>query len=99
MRYQAVSKFQPARRDLAFVLPEAVSYAELEGSLKTVRSPLIREIALFDVYRGKGLPENAKSMAVKIILQSDSETLTDEAVEPIVAKLIAAAEGVGAKLR
>ena len=99
VRYQAVSKFQPARRDLAFVLPEAVSYAELEGSLKTVRSPLIREIALFDVYRGKGLPENAKSMAVKIILQSDSETLTDEAVEPIVAKLIAAAEGVGAKLR
>ena len=99
VRYQSVSKFQPARRDLAFVLPEAVSYAELEGSLKTVRSPLIREIALFDVYRGKGLPENAKSMAVKIILQSDSETLTDEAVEPIVAKLIAAAEGVGAKLR
>ena len=99
VRYQAVSKFQPARRDLAFVLPESVSYAELEGSLKTVHSPLIREIALFDVYRGAGLPENAKSMAVKIILQSDSETLTDEAVEPIVAKLIAAAEGVGAKLR
>ena len=99
VRYQAVSKFQPARRDLAFVLPEAVSYAELEGSLKTVRSPLIREIALFDVYRGAGLPENTKSMAVKIILQSDSETLTDEAVEPIVAKLIAAAESVGAKLR
>ncbi|EEP67126.1 phenylalanine--tRNA ligase, beta subunit [Kingella oralis ATCC 51147] len=99
VRYQAVSKFQPARRDLAFVLSEAVSYAELEGSLKTVRSPLIREIALFDVYRGAGLPENTKSMAVKIILQSDSETLTDEAVEPIVAKLIAAAEGVGAKLR
>lgn len=99
VRHQAASKFQPARRDLAFVLPEAVSYAELEGSLKTVRSPLIREIALFDVYRGAGLPENTKSMAVKIILQSDSETLTDEAVEPIVAKLIAAAEGVGAKLR
>ena len=99
VRHQAVSKFQPARRDLAFVLHEAVSYAELEGSLKTVRSPLIREIALFDVYRGAGLPENTKSMAVKIILQSDSETLTDEAVEPIVAKLIAAAETVGAKLR
>ena len=81
MRHQAASKFQPARRDLAFVLPEAVSYAELEGSLKTVRSPLIREIALFDVYRGAGLPENTKSMAVKIILKSDSETLTDEALE------------------
>ena len=52
-----------------------------------------------DRFGHAGLPENTKSMAVKIILQSDSETLTDEAVEPIVAKLIAAAETVGAKLR
>ena len=98
-RHQPVSKFQPARRDLAFVLAEDVAFDTLLGSLKTVDSPLIREISLFDVYRGKGLPENSKSMAVKIILQSDSDTLTDEMVEPIVAQLIAAAETVGAKLR
>ena len=98
-RHQPVSKFQPARRDLAFVLAEDVAFDTLLGSLKTVDSPLIREISLFDVYRGKGLPENSKSMAVKIILQSDSNTLTDEMVEPIVAQLIAAAETVGAKLR
>ena len=98
-RYQAVSKFQSVRRDLAFVLPENVSYDELEGSLKTVRSPLIREIALFDVYRGAGLPENTKSMAVKIILQDMENTLTDEAVEPVVQQLVAAAEAVGAQLR
>jgi len=98
-RHQPVSKFQSARRDLAFVLAEDVAFDTLLGSLKTVDSPLIREISLFDVYRGKGLPENSKSMAVKIILQSDSDTLTDEMVEPIVAQLIAAAETVGAKLR
>lgn len=98
-RYQAVSKFQSVRRDLAFVLPENVSYAELEGSLKAVNSPLVREIALFDVYRGAGLPENSKSMAVKIILQDMENTLTDEAVEPVVQKLVAAAAGVGAQLR
>ena len=98
-RYQPVSKFQAVRRDLAFVLPENVSYAELESSLKTVSSPLVQEIALFDVYRGTGLPEGMKSMAVKVLLQDMENTLTDEAVEPVMAKLVDAAAAVGAQLR
>ena len=98
-RYQPVSKFQAVRRDLAFVLPENVSYAELESSLKTVSSPLVQEITLFDVYRGTGLPEGMKSIAVKVLLQDMENTLTDEAVEPLVAKLVAAAAAVGGKLR
>ena len=98
-RYQPVSKFQAVRRDLAFVLPENVSYAELESSLKTVSSPLVQEIALFDVYRGTGLPEGMKSMAVKVVLQDMENTLTDEAVEPVMAKLVDAAAAVGAQLR
>ena len=98
-RYQPVSKFQAVRRDLAFVLPENVSYAELESSLKTVSSPLVQEIALFDVYRGTGLPEGMKSMAVKVLLQDMENTLTDEAVEPVMAKLVDAAAAVGGRLR
>ena len=98
-RYQPVSKFQAVRRDLAFVLPENVSYAELESSLKTVSSPLVQEIALFDVYRGTGLPEGMKSMAVKVVLQDMENTLTDEAVEPVMAKLVDAAAAMGGRLR
>ena len=98
-RYQPVSKFQAVRRDLAFVLPENVSYTELESSLKTVSSPLVQEIALFDVYRGTGLPEGMKSMAVKVLLQDMENTLTDEAVEPVMAKLVDAAAAVGGRLR
>ena len=98
-RYQPVSKFQAVRRDLAFVLPENVSYTELESSLKTVSSPLVQEITLFDVYRGTGLPEGMKSMAVKVLLQDMENTLTDEAVEPVMAKLVDAAAAVGAQLR
>ena len=98
-RYQPVSKFQAVRRDLAFVLPENVSYTELESSLKTVSSPLVKEIALFDLYRGAGLPEGSKSMAVKVLLQDMENTLTDEAVEPVMAKLVDAAAAVGAQLR
>ena len=97
--YQPVSKFQAVRRDLAFVLPENVSYAELESSLKTVSSPLVQEITLFDVYRGTGLPEGMKSMAVKVLLQDMENTLTDEAVEPVMANLVDAAAAVGGRLR
>ena len=78
---------------------EATTFEQLQAALRGVKSDLIQEITLFDVYRGAGLPENHKSMALKVILQSTEDTLTDEVVEPIVAELVAAAEGVGAKLR
>jgi phenylalanyl-tRNA synthetase, beta subunit len=84
---------------LAFVVPEAVSYDVLLTALWTVNSPLIQTVTIFDVYRGVGLPENMKSMAVKVIFQDAERTLTDDMVEEIVQKLIAAAETVGAQLR
>ncbi|MDK4574116.1 phenylalanine--tRNA ligase subunit beta [Kingella kingae] len=99
VRYQAVSKFQAGRRDLAFVLPENVAFANLQAALGQVNNPIIQGIELFDVYRGAGLPENHKSLAVKISLQDMNATLTDETVEPIIQELIAQAETVGAKLR
>ncbi|MDK4525330.1 phenylalanine--tRNA ligase subunit beta [Kingella kingae] len=99
VRYQAVSKFQAGRRDLAFVLPENVAFADLQAALGQVNNPIIQGIELFDVYRGAGLPENHKSLAVKISLQDMNATLTDETVEPIIQELIAQAETVGAKLR
>ncbi|MCG7656765.1 phenylalanine--tRNA ligase subunit beta [Wielerella bovis] len=98
-RYQAVSKFQPVRRDLAFVLPENVDFAALQAALWAVHSDYIQAIELFDVYRGAGLPEQHKSLAVKIVLQSHDGTLNDETVEPIVQQLIESAEKIGAKLR
>ena len=99
VRHQTVSKFQPVRRDLAFVLPEAATHDALLNALKGVKSPLVQEISVFDVYRGAGLPEGMKSMAVKVLLQDHEATLTDEVVEPVITKLVAAAETVGAQLR
>ncbi|MDO4696039.1 MAG: phenylalanine--tRNA ligase subunit beta [Neisseria sp.] len=97
--YRAVSKFQPARRDLAFVLPETVTHDELLNALNSADHYLIREISIFDVYRGAGLPDNHKSLAVRIILQDDDKTLTDEQIEPVLDGLLAAAEQIGAQLR
>lgn len=97
--YSPVSKFQPVRRDLAFVMPDQTTHAELIHALKTVNSPLLRDITIFDVYRGTGLPEGMKSIAVKVILQDMEATLTDEAVEQVVEKLVKAAESAGVQLR
>ncbi len=97
--YQTVSKFQAVRRDLAFTLPENTTHDELLTALRSVKSQLIQEISVFDVYRGIGLPENTKSMAVKVILQDQESTLTDEVLEPLIAKLLKAAADAGAQLR
>ena len=98
-RYRAVSKFQPVRRDLAFVMPEAMSHNELSAALKGAANKLVQEISVFDVYRGTGLPEGMKSVAVKVILQDMENTLTDEAVEPLIGKLVGASTAAGARLR
>ncbi|MFC3874618.1 phenylalanine--tRNA ligase subunit beta [Neisseria musculi] len=97
--YRPVSKFQPVRRDLAFVLPENVPHDALLGALNSVNSRLVQEIAAFDVYRGAGLPEGMKSIAVKVLLQDAEATLTEEAVEPLIEKLVKSAESAGAQLR
>ena len=98
-RYQSVSKFQPARRDLAFVMPEAVTHDDLLNALKAAANKLVQEISVFDVYRGTGVPEGMKSVAVKIILQDMENTVTDEVIEPVIGKLIDAATAAGAQLR
>ena len=97
--YQPVSKFQPVRRDLAFIIDEQVTAQQLLNTLAKVDHPAIQEIALFDVYRGQRVAEGKKSLAVKIILQSLEQTLTDEEVDKIVTEIIDFAKQIGAELR
>ena len=97
--YREVSKFPAVRRDLAFVMPESVRADDLLRVLRSVKNEWIHDIAVFDVYRGKGLPENHKSLAVSIILQSFEKTLPNEETDGIMTQLIEAAKEIGAVLR
>ena len=99
VHYQTVSKFQPVRRDLAFVVPEAMNAHTLLAALHAVAEPLVRDVGLFDVYRGQGLPEHSKSLAVRVLLQDDGKTLTDAEVDSVMTRLVSAAAAVGAALR
>ena len=91
-RAAALSRFPSVRRDLAFVVPEAVSWAALEAGVRAAAGASLREVRLFDRYVGKGVETGFKSLAMALILQDDSRTLTDRDVDAVVASVVAALE-------
>jgi len=85
-----LSKYPSVRRDLAFVVPESVSWAALRDSTQAAAGNVLRELVLFDRYVGKGVESGFKSLAMGLILQDESRTLTDRDVDAVVAGVIAA---------
>ncbi len=97
--YRQISRFPASDIDLAFVVPEAVSAVDVERTLAGSEE-LVWSVRLFDVYRGQGIAEGARSLAFAVRLQSTERTLTDAEVAEVRARLIAAVEGpFGATLR
>lgn len=94
-----VSKLQVVRRDLALLADESLSVATLQAAFAKLKNPLLIASEVFDVYRGKGVPEGKKSLAFKMLMQDTHKTLTDEEVDAVVADMIRAAEASGATLR
>lgn len=99
-RSAALSRFPSVRRDLAFVVPESVSWAALAGTVKRAAGPSLQYLRLFDRYVGKGVESGCKSLAMGLILQEESRTLTDRDIDQVVAQVIAALRGEhGAEIR
>ncbi|HEY9255782.1 MAG TPA: phenylalanine--tRNA ligase subunit beta [Stenotrophomonas sp.] len=87
-----LSRFPSVRRDLAFLVPEQVAWSDLAASVRASIGPLLREIQLFDRYVGPGVEAGFKSLAMGLILQDNSRTLTDRDVEAVVADVVATVE-------
>lgn len=99
-KYEAVPKFLPVRRDLAFVLDEMVQYRELERVIRQNGKPLVKDVTFFDIYRGDKIGEGKKSIAVTIELVSTEKTLTQREIDETVMRIVqAVAEEVGGVLR
>ncbi|KAA2283903.1 phenylalanine--tRNA ligase subunit beta [Arenimonas fontis] len=95
-----LSRFPSVRRDIALVVPESTPWAALENSLKAALGPQLREVVLFDRYVGPGLEPGSKSLAMGLILQDVSRTLTDrDADQAVAGALEALARDCGARLR
>ena len=100
IKYKELPKFPEVRRDLALLLDEGVSFAELRKTAFQTARGILRQVSLFDVYRGPKILPDKKQYAISFILQDEEKTLTDAAVEATMAKLLKAFESRhGATLR
>lgn len=87
-RAEDISKYPSIRRDIAVVVDEDIDFEVMLVSMKSGSSPIISDISLFDLYRGKGVGEGKKSLAFRILLQDTEKTLTDAEADMEVAKLL-----------
>ena len=99
-RAKPLSRFPSVRRDLAFVVAGTVAWDELQSAASAAGGALLREVGLFDRYLGKGVDPGCKSLAMRLIFQDDSRTLTEQDVESAVADVVAAlGQRFGATIR
>lgn len=98
--FTPLPKAMPVKRDLSLLLDKAVTMADVERVVRSADRKLLRSVALFDVYEGKGLPEGKKSYAISMTLRDDEKTLNDKAVDAVMNKVIASLQKqLGAELR
>ncbi|MFZ4718964.1 MAG: phenylalanine--tRNA ligase subunit beta [Ilumatobacteraceae bacterium] len=98
-QWKATSRFPSSDFDLAFAVPESVSAEKVEKAIRQGAGNGLVDLALFDVYRGKGLPEGSRSLAYRLRLQAPDRTLTDADVAQVREKIVALVGKLGATLR
>ncbi|MFO1067196.1 MAG: hypothetical protein U1E14_01595 [Geminicoccaceae bacterium] len=92
--------YPAVERDFAFIVDEAVAADALVKAIRQAEKKLIRDVRLFDVYRGTGVEPGRKSMAISVRLQARDRTLTEAEVEPVVRRIVeGAGKATGATLR
>ncbi len=98
--FTPLPKAMSVKRDLSLLLDNAVTMADVERVVRQSDRKLLRDVALFDVYEGKGLPAGKKSYAITMTLRDDEKTLNDKAVDAVMNKIIAnLKKQLGAELR
>ncbi|MDR6626193.1 phenylalanine--tRNA ligase subunit beta [Caulobacter segnis] len=93
------SALMPLTRDFAFLVEKTKAAGDLVKAAAGADKALITAARVFDVYEGPGVPEGFKSIAIEVVVQPRDATLTDAEIEALSAKVVAAAEKAGGKLR
>lgn len=98
--FAELPKTQSVKRDLALLLDKAVTFAQVEATVRQSERRILRDVALFDVYEGDKLPAGKKSYAISITLQDYEKTLQDKYIDQVMGKIIANLQKqLGAELR
>ena len=100
VQYRELPQYPEVRRDLALLLDENVSFADIRKAALAAEKKLLRKVVLFDVYRGDKIPAGKKQYAVSLTFQDYEKTLTDKYVEQMVNRILGAlSHQFGAVLR
>ena len=100
MAFRELPRFPEVRRDLALLLDENVTYADLRACALKNAKKMLRSVGLFDVYRGDKIPAGKKQYALSFVLRDDERTLTDADVERTMSRILDAyTKEFGAVLR
>ena len=88
--FSELSRFPSIRRDIAVVVDEKIQFSELRDTIRQAAPGILKEIRLFDVYTGERIDSGLKSLALGLILQETSHTLTDTEVEGVMDRILQA---------
>jgi phenylalanyl-tRNA synthetase beta chain len=86
--FKSLSKYPSVRRDLALIVKEDVSASAIINCIMGSAEPTLQEVIIFDIYRGTGVEEGSKSVALSLIMQDYAQTLTDSEIDAIVSRLL-----------
>ena len=100
VKFSELPKFPEVRRDLALLFDEGVDYASVRRAAFKAAKKLLKQVTLFDVYRGEKIAEGKKQYALGFVFQDPEKTLTDAEIENVMGRLMAAFQNeFGAVLR
>jgi phenylalanyl-tRNA synthetase beta chain len=85
-------RYPSVRRDIAVVVAERVSTADLKAAIAEAGAPLLESAVVFDVYRGKQIPQDAKSLAIRLVFRSPERTLTEAEAGEVFVRIVSALE-------
>ena len=80
--------FQLVERDFAFLFPKNIKGIDIINKIKKIDKKIIKNVVIFDIFEGEKLPENKKSIAIKVTLQPQEKTFTDKEIENFCTNII-----------
>ncbi|MFA9397578.1 MAG: phenylalanine--tRNA ligase subunit beta [Clostridiaceae bacterium] len=99
-KYRPLPKFPAVTRDIAFLVDDEILVSDIYSIMKKKGGNIVESIKLFDVYKGKQIPDGKKSIAYSIVYRAENKTLTDKEVNKVHSKILSSLEyQIGAELR
>lgn len=83
-----ITRYPSIERDIALILPVQIVAAQVDKVIRSIDSPLLREVTVFDLYTGEQVPAGKKSMAFRLVFRSDERTLKDQDINPLMDSIL-----------